>query len=72
MCQPYIETATALSDIYIYHAKYRLNTPVLVLSITIFFITEKTFTSTVNEKGDVGIAKCFSKKYGNKGEFSAT
>ena len=33
------------------------------LIIIIFIITQKTFT----KKGDVGMAKHFSKKYGNKG-----
>ena len=32
-------------------------------------ITEKPFTSK-RKKGDVGMAKCFSKKYGNKGSAS--
>ena len=43
MCQPYIESATALSD-------------------------NKKIHLLLNEKGDdVGMAKCFSKKYENKG-----
>ena len=51
MCQPYIESATALSDIYIY----------------IYIYIELKSHLLVNEKRSVGMAKHFSKKYGNKG-----
>ena len=37
----------------------------LMKMIIIIIITKKPFTS--NEKRDVGMAKHFSKKYGNKG-----
>ena len=38
----------------------------LMKMIIIIIITEKPFTSKL-KKGDVGMAKHFSKKYGNKG-----
>ena len=30
------------------------------------------YSTLLNKKGDVGMAKCFSKKYGNKYELSTT
>ena len=46
--------------------KTRMKKLMMMKMINIIIITEKPFTSKW-KKGDVGIAKCFSKRYGNKG-----
>ena len=38
---------------------------ILIGNFNLKLVTQKPFTS--NKKGDVGLANCFSKKYGNKG-----
>ena len=48
----------------VYSEKTRMKK--LMMKMIIIIITEKPFTSKM-KKGDVGMAKRFSKKYGNKG-----